>query len=92
MDDLNQGGTTDAPPENGHPGIEHVARALCLANGDDPDAMAYPPMMHCQAKKSHVIYVPVQEHHQPQPCWFWYVRDADIAISAWREVNADLRP
>lgn len=72
--------------------LEYVARAVCRANGDDPDALAYPPMMHMQAKKRHVVYVPVNEWHQPRPCWTWYVHDARIAIDALREYDADLRP
>lgn len=59
---------------------ESMARAICKAMGDDPDALAYPPMEHLRACKAHVIYVPTSEFHQPMPCWNWYLREAQTVL------------
>ena len=62
--------------------LERVARAICEAAGDSPDAMAYPPMAPHPAKKPFVTYVTEGEWWQPKPCWNWYCREAGAAIEA----------
>jgi hypothetical protein len=62
--------------------LERVARAICMAAGDDPDALAYPPMEPLCGRKAAVIYVPTGEWNQPKPCWNWYTSEARAAIEA----------
>jgi hypothetical protein len=64
-----------------NPIVERVARALCTSRGDNPNMLAYPPMIHDLAMRSNlIIYVPTAPHQQPRPCWVWYVDDAKAAI------------
>jgi hypothetical protein len=68
--------------------LECIARAICEAARDDPDALSYPPMQHIQGKKPYVVYVPTTDYAQPLPCWNWYTNEARAAIDAFAAYHA----
>jgi hypothetical protein len=67
-------------------GLEAMARAMCVAAGDDPDLLAYPPMQHNYARgRNYVLVVPTAEYLQPRPLWQAYVREARAALEAFKD-------
>jgi hypothetical protein len=66
--------------------IEVMARAICAAAGDDPEAMAYPPMQHRYAiGKPFVLIQPTTEYMQLNPMWMNYHQEARAALEALKD-------
>lgn len=71
--------------------IERIARKICEAARDDPDLLAYPPMIHTYANfNQHILIAPTEDYCQPRPLWTWYLPHAEAAVRALRDVTCPI--
>lgn len=63
--------------------LDRIARAICQAHHNDPDVLAYPPMMHRFAvNNTNILIPPTEDFLQPRPMWVWYLPQAEAAVRA----------